>query len=96
MTDPDHHDVRVRRSPKVGVFLALGAALGALVALVAVGLAPQDPEVPTPQALGFLVLLLAPLGALVLGAIAVAIDRVSERRARVVRAERTSGDPADD
>lgn len=94
MSDPQHHDVRVRRSPRVGVFLALGAILGALAAVVAVGVSPPDPLVPAPQALGFLVLLLAPLGALVLGGVAVAIDRAGERRARVVRAERTAGDPS--
>lgn len=81
--------VRVRRSPRVGVFLALGAALGAVVALVAVAVSPVDPEVPTPQALGFLILLLAPVGALVLGGVAVLIDRAGERRAKVVDAEHT-------
>ncbi|MFD1720633.1 hypothetical protein [Amnibacterium endophyticum] len=97
MSDPRHEDVRVRRAPKVGVFLGLGAGIGAVVALLAVALTPPDPQVPTPQAFGFLLLLLAPLGALVLGAVAVLIDRIGERRARVVRAERTSGEPpADD
>lgn len=92
MTDPRHHDVRVRRSPRISVFLALGAAVGALAALVAVGVAPPDPEISAPQALGFLVLLLAPSGALVAGGVAVLIDRVGERRARIVRAERITAD----
>ena len=94
-----HRQVRVRRSPRIGVFLALGAALGALVALVFLGITPVDPQVSTPQALGFLVSLLAPLGALVGGAVAIVIDRVGERRSRVVQAEHTrgsGGDPDDD
>lgn len=88
MSDPRHQTVRVRRSPKVGVFLAIGAVAGALVALLFIGLSPADPEIPTPQALGFLILLLAPVGALVGGGVAVVIDAVGERRAREVLAER--------
>lgn len=84
----DRRQVRVRRSPKIGVFLAIGAVLGALVAIVAVNVTPPDAFVPAPQAIGFLALLLAPLGALLGGVVALVFDAVSERRARTVDAER--------
>ena len=88
MSDPRHETVRVRRSPRIGVFLILGAAAGAVVALVFITISPVDPQFSTSQSLGFLVLLLAPIGALAGGAVAVLLDRRGERRARVVQAER--------
>lgn len=95
MSGPERRTVRVRRSPRIGVFLALGAALGAIVALIAVASVPPDPQVPTPQALGFLALLLAPVGALVGGGVAVLIDTVGDRRARHVEAELHGPDAED-
>jgi hypothetical protein len=88
MSDPQRRSVRVRRSPKISVFLLVGAVIGALVAIIAVNLTPADPTVPTVQAIAFLIALLAPAGAVVLGAVALVIDRASERRARTVEAER--------
>lgn len=87
MSDPQRRSVRVRRAPKVGVFLLIGAVLGALVAIVAVNVTPPDATVPKIQAIGFLILLLAPVGALVLGVFALVLDRVAERRARTVEVE---------
>jgi hypothetical protein len=87
MSDPQRRQVRVRRAPKVGVFLLIGAVLGALVAVVAVNVTPPDATVPKIQAIGFLVLLLAPIGALVVGVFALVLDRVAERRARTVEVE---------
>ena len=87
MSDPQRRSVRVRRAPKVGVFLLIGAVLGALVAIVAVNVTPPDATVPKIQAIGFLILLLAPVGALVLGVFALLLDRIAERRARTVEVE---------
>lgn len=92
MSDPDRRSVRVRRSPRIGVFLGLGAALGALVALIAVASTPTDPQLPTPQALGFLILVLAPVGALVGGAVALVLDARASRRSRTLEAERVRGE----
>lgn len=89
MSEPQRRQVRVRRSPKIGVFLLLGAALGAIAAIIAVNATPADATMPKGQAIGFLILILAPLGALLGGVVALVLDRVSERRARVVDAERT-------
>ena len=70
------------------MFLAVGAVLGALVALIAVASVPADPRLPVPQALGFLILLLAPVGALVGGAVALVLDARASRRTRTLEAER--------
>lgn len=90
MSDPQRRRVRVRRSPKISVFLLLGAVIGALVAIVAVNVTPPDPSSTTPevQTVAFLIALLAPLGALAAGFVALVIDRVLERRAKTVDAER--------
>jgi membrane-bound ClpP family serine protease len=89
VSEPQRQQVRVRRSPKVGVFLLLGAIVGVAAAIVLVSVSPQDAEIPTAQAVGFLAVLLAPVGALVGGLVALVLDRRSERRARTVDAERT-------
>ncbi len=88
MSDPQRRRVRVRRSPKISVFLLIGAVAGALVAIVAVNVTPPDPTTPTIQTVAFLAALLAPVGALIAGAVALVLDRISERRAKIVEAER--------
>ena len=90
MSEPQRRQVRVRRSPRIGVFLLVGAVAGALVAVIAVNLAPADPATPTSQAIGFLLVLFAPLGAAAFGAFALLLDRVAERRSKIVDAERTA------
>jgi hypothetical protein len=94
VSEPQRRQVRVRRSPKIGVFLAIGAVLGALVAVVAVNVTPADATVPKIQAIGFLILLLAPVGALLAGVLALVLDRIAERSARTVDAELISEAPA--
>jgi hypothetical protein len=88
MSEPQRRQVRVRRSPKIGVFLGIGAVAGALVALIAGTVAPQDSTTPREQAIGYLLLILAPLGAILAGAVALVLDRIADRRARTVEAER--------
>lgn len=88
MSEPQRRQVRVRRSPKIGVFLAIGAVVGALVAVVAGSIAPQDSATPREQAVGYLLLLLAPLGAILGGAVALVLDRIADRGAKTVEAER--------
>lgn len=88
MSEPQRRQVRVRRSPKFGVFLGIGAIVGAVVAIVIGTVAPQDSTTPREQAVGYLVLLLAPLGAILGGAVALVLDRIADRRARTVDAER--------
>ncbi len=88
-------EVQVRRAPKVGVFLVLGAALGFLTALVltyAFGGPGMDVsatgfEYSKQQVLGFLSLWCIPIGAGIFGLIAAWLDARSRKRAKTVRAE---------
>lgn len=95
---------RVRRAPRYGVFLVGGALLGVLVAVIltfAFGGGPIEPGAPagdksdytgltysTPQVLGFLALIFAPIGLAVGGVVALILDRVVGRRTREVRIDR--------
>jgi hypothetical protein len=83
--------VRLRRGPRVGVFLVVGLVLGALVGLVVAVSTPPSSQYPTGQVIGFLVLLFAPVGVVFAGLIAVLLDAASRRRARVVQAEHEAG-----
>ncbi|HEY0373559.1 MAG TPA: potassium transporter Trk [Amnibacterium sp.] len=88
MSEPDRLAVRVRRSPKVGVFLTAGVLLGAAVGVLIALLTPEDGQYPTSQVLGFLVLLCAPIGAALGGLVAIVLDAVASRRTRLLEAER--------
>ena len=99
MSVPDRRTVRVRRSPRIGVFLTLGVVIGVAVAVLVALLTPADGRYPTGQVLGFLALLGAPVGAVLGGLVAVALDAIASRRARVLEAERVggrAGEPAPD
>lgn len=87
--------VRVRRSPKYGVFLVLGAAFGILVAVV-LTFAFHGSDLPSPntnveytqvQVFGFVALLCAPIGVALGGVVALVLDRVVGRRTRDVRVD---------
>ncbi|CAN5315945.1 hypothetical protein BH09ACT1_BH09ACT1_00420 [soil metagenome] len=86
-------DVRIRRAPKIPVFLVLGGVVGAVVTLIVTALFPADPSVGFAALYGYFVLYGIPIG-VVLGAIvAFGFDRASERRAANVTAELTTVDP---
>ncbi|HET6825838.1 MAG TPA: hypothetical protein VFH64_07925 [Amnibacterium sp.] len=91
MSVPDRRTVRVRRSPRIGVFLTLGVLAGVVVAVLVALLTPADGRYPTGQVLGFLALICAPVGAALGGLVAVALDAVASRRTRVLEAERVGG-----
>ncbi|MGB4779998.1 potassium transporter Trk [Microbacterium sp.] len=109
MTPPAEHHLetaRLRRSPRYGVFLAAGAALGILVALILTFAfdGTDEPSAVTGaayssgQVFGFLCLFGIPLGLALGGAVALILDRTVGRRTRDVRvdvAEVGGSDPAD-
>ena len=88
MSEGDRRTVRVRRSPRIGVLLALGVVLGVLAAVVITLLVPADSRYSTGQVLGYIVLLTAPAGAVLGGVVAIALDALGTRRARTATAER--------
>jgi len=97
-TDVTSDAVTVRRSPRYGSFLLLGAALGVLVALILTFAFPENDEFDRGQVFGFL-LLWCGAGGLALGGIAaLVIDRVLSKRRGTAVAEHESthyvdGDP---
>jgi len=90
-------EVRIRRAPKLGVFLGLGGALGAIATLVLTSLYPADPQVGFAATLGYFLLFGIPAGVVLGAVVGLVLDAISRRRARTVTAERevvTEG-PAD-
>jgi hypothetical protein len=85
-------EARVRRVPKISVFLALGAALGLIAAMILTfafnGSAEADPTTgiryTATQVFGFVALACVPIGLMLGGLVAVVLDRVLARRARTV------------
>ena len=90
-TDVTDDVVTVRRAPRYGRFITLGALVGAVVALIltfAFSGQPVDPALALGfdkgQVFGFLLLLCATIGAAVGAVVALVIDRASARRAKSV------------
>ena len=90
-TDVSDDVVTVRRAPRYGRFITLGALVGALVALVltfAFSGQPAHPELELGfdrgQVFGFLLLLCATIGAALGAVVALLIDRGSAKRAKSV------------
>ncbi|MCT9819325.1 potassium transporter Trk [Microbacterium sp. W1N] len=98
MTEPAEHHIekaQLRRSPKYGVFLTVGAALGVIVALVLTFAFGGDDKSPftgviysDSQVFGFLALFCATVGLVVGGIVALILDRTLSRRAREVAVDR--------
>ena len=90
--------VRVRRAPKISVFLILGAALGVLVAMILTfafnGTAEVSPntgvEYTQGQVFGFLVLICAPIGIALGGIVALILDRRSRRHTHEIAVDHES------
>ncbi|AYF97712.1 hypothetical protein [Protaetiibacter intestinalis] len=84
---PEVLETRIRRAPKLGVFLLVGAVLGAFATLILTSLFPADPNVGFAATFAYFCLYGVPAGVLVAALIGLALDRRSERRARTVRVE---------
>lgn len=88
---PDRPDqqarVRVRRTPRFGVFIGIGVVLGVLTALILTTVFPVDEKVGFAGTFGYLAVYGVVIG-LVLGAVvAIVLDAILSRRAREVPAE---------
>jgi hypothetical protein len=95
----DHVEtLRVRRAPKISVFLIVGAALGLLTAVILTfAFGGTDEASPNTgfvysqgQVFGFLTLLCVPVGLALGGILALILDRRSQRRTRQVRVDHAS------
>lgn len=85
-------EVTVRRAPRFVPFMALGAVLGFIAALVVAYTGPVDPTLTRESVLGFFTVAFAIPG-LILGAVVVLIlDRRSVRRAQRAHARRSYDD----
>ena len=90
--------VRVRRSPKYAVFLAVGAVLGILVAMILTfaynGTGATSPNTglvySQTQVFGFLALICITVGVVLGGVTALILDRALARRTREVTVDRES------
>lgn len=88
--------VMVRRAPRYGRFIALGAILGAIVALILTfvfdGQAPENElmQFDKGQVFGFLLLICGAVGVAVGAAVALVIDRTLGRRSEAGIAEHES------
>jgi hypothetical protein len=89
-TDVTSDAVTVRRSPRYGSFLLLGAALGVLVALVLTFVFPENPQYDRAQVFGFLLLWCGAGGLALGGAAALVIDRILAKRRSAAVAEHES------
>jgi hypothetical protein len=93
---PEKTEVTIRRAPKLGVFLLVGAVLGALATLVLTSLFPADPNIGFAASFGYFLLFGAPAGAALGALVGLIIDRISVARARTVTVEReVVGEPED-
>jgi hypothetical protein len=81
-------EVKIRRAPKLGVFLAVGALVGAIVTLIVTSQFPADPSVGFAATAGYFLLFGIPAGVALGAAVGLIIDRVSVARSRTVTVER--------
>jgi hypothetical protein len=89
-SDRTADEVSIRRAPRIGRFVFLGAALGALGALVCTSVFPVDPAVGFSAMFGYLVLYGIPAGALVGAIVAVVLDLSASRHSsRVIAGKMT-------
>lgn len=79
----------MRRAPRLPVFLVLGAVLGVLGTLIVTATVGHvDPRVGFGSTFGYFCLYGVPAGVVVGALVGLLLDRRSQRRARLVMAER--------
>jgi ABC-type Co2+ transport system permease subunit len=90
-------EVSIRRAPKIGVFLILGAVVGLLVTLILTSLFKPDPAVGFFASFAYFCLYGIPAGVALGALVALVLDLISSRRSRTVTVERDeiSGDASE-
>ena len=84
----EQSEVKIRRAPKLPVFLVFGALMGALVTLVVTSLFPADKHIGYAATVGYFMLYGIPAGIVLGAAVGLILDRVSSRRSKTVTVER--------
>jgi hypothetical protein len=87
-TVSEKSEVKIRRAPKLGVFIALGAFAGALTTLIVTSQFRADPAVGFAATAGYFLLYGVPAGVALGAVVGLIIDRVSVSRARTITMER--------
>lgn len=82
-------ELSIRRAPKIGVFLFLGAVIGTLATLVLTSLYETDEQVGFAATFAYFLIYGIPVGLLLGGLVGLLLDVVSRRRARTVAVEHT-------
>ena len=89
-------EVSIRRAPRIGVFLVVGAVVGAVATLILTSLFRADPSVGFLGSFAYFCLYGIPAGVVLFAIPALLLDARSKRRARTVtvaRDEIVDGDP---
>lgn len=89
-TTSESEQVRIRRAPKLSMFLVVGGALGVIVALVLTSAFEIDPAVGFGATFGYLALYSIPMFIVVAALLALLLDWRSSRRAREVTIQHES------
>lgn len=92
-TTSSQTEVRIRRAPRIPIFLILGALVGFIVTLALTSAFPTDPVVGFPATFGYFLLYGVPAGLVLGGVVALILDRLSNRRAKTVSMEHTIVEP---
>lgn len=90
-----HETLTVRRSPRYMRFLAVGAGVGVLAALVLTLVFPENADYDRGQVFGFLLLFLGAVGVGLGALVALILDRRAARRAVTVVADRIDAHSSD-
>jgi hypothetical protein len=81
-------EVTIRRAPRIGTFLVVGAMVGLLGTLIATSLFPADENVGFAASFAYFCLYGIPAGVVLFAIPALILDWRSRRRARTVTATR--------
>jgi hypothetical protein len=83
-------EVTIRRAPRISRFLILGGAVGAVATLIATLAFRDDKHIGYAVLLGYFAVYGIPAGIALGGIVAIILDAISRRRARLAVAERTA------
>ena len=84
--------VSLRRAPKYGSFIGIGAFLGVIAAVVIYLVTPIDTEFGAGATIGFIAMLTGGLGIATGAVVALIFDRSLAKKAQIAQAERATQD----